>query len=286
MKLAEAQYGLVTRNQARKELSDSAIDRRLAAGHWAVVRPGVYRVVGAPRDERQHALAVALWAGDWSAISHLSAGRLLRLDGCPKPADIDVTVNRSTGLSAPDVLVHRAVLGRLDRVVVDGIPCTSATRTLVDCAPLLAGEQLESAFEHARRMGLTSIDAVVRQLGRGRSGSAVIRAVLAHAQARPAESRLEVRIARLLRKSTLPRPVSQFAIGKFRVDFAWPFFRVVCECDGFAWHGNRLQWKHDRRRIATIEADNWHVVQVTWDDVTKHPNETLDRLTVALRRAA
>jgi very-short-patch-repair endonuclease len=284
MKLAERQYGLVTRDQARNELSDSAIDRRLASGRWAVVLPGVYRVVGAPRSEHQHALAVALWAG--GPISHLSAARLLRLDGCPHPGGLDVTVNRRTGLSAPDVVVHRATLPRLDRVTVDGIPCTSATRTLVDCAPLLEGEQLEVAFEHARRMGLTSVDAVAARLGRGRAGSAMLRGVLAHAQSRPAESRLEVKTGRLIRGSTLPAPVSQYRIGRFRVDFAWPFFRVVCECDGFTWHGSRLQWKHDRRRIAEIEAEDWHVVHVTWDDVTNHPHETLDRLAVALRRAA
>ena len=80
--------------------------------------------------------------------------------------------------------------------------------------------------------------------------------------------------------------MSQFPIGEYRVDFAWPEAAFVCEGDGFAWHGNRLAWKRDRRRIATIEAAGWRVVHVTWDDVTKFPNETLDRLAIALELAA
>lgn len=62
--------------------------------------------------------------------------------------------------------------------------------------------------------------------------------------------------------------------------------RTVCECDGFEWHGKRLQWRRDRRRVAAIEAAGWNIVHVTWDDVTQRPAETLDRLAFALRRAA
>ena len=113
-----------------------------------------------------------------------------------------------------------------------------------------------------------------------------MRDVLAHADLRPKESRLEVKTAVLLRRSRLPKPVTQLAIAGYRVDFAWPAVRVVCECDGFAWHGDRLQWKRDRRRVAKIEAADWRVVHVTWDDVTKRPGETLDRLALAVRRAA
>src|SRR5437763_1135961 len=112
-------------------------------------------------------------------------------------------------------------------------------------------------------MGLTSTAAVAAQLSRGRAGSAQLRQVVAHAEARPRESRLEVKLARLLRTSGLPKPVPQFVIGRYRVDYAWTLFRIVCECDGFEWHGGRLQWKRDRRRIAAIEAQGWRVVHVT-----------------------
>lgn len=281
--LAERQYGLITRAQARRTLSESAVDRRLASGRWTAVLPGVYRIVGAPVTGRQRAMAATLWGGDAAAISHTTAGRLLRL-GVPH-RDMHLTVDRR-GLHANGVTVHHSALTRADRVAVDGIPCTCAARTLVDCAPFLDGEMLETAFEQARRMGLTSIAAVEKRLARRRPGVAKIRAVLAHAEARPRESRLEVKFARLLRTSGLPAPVTQFAIAGYRVDNAWLGLRVVAECDGFRWHGQRLQWKRDRRRIAAIEAEDWHVIHVTWEDVTERPNETLARVAIALRRAA
>ena len=282
--LAERQYGLITRAQACELLPSGQVDRRLAAKRLVVVHPRVYRIPGAPVTARQRALAATMWAD--APRSHAVAGRLLRLPGIPRPDQIDVTVNRSTGLAATGVRVHRAVLSTRDRVYVDSIPCTSASRTLLDCAPLLDGETLETALERARRLGLTSIEAVTRQLGRGHPGSAKLRQVLQHLDARPKESRLEVKLARLLRKSGLPQPIAQFAVGAYRVDYAWPFFRVVCECDGFEWHGDRLCWKRDRRRVAAIEAADWRVVHVTWDDVIRRPDETLHRLQLALQRAA
>ena len=105
-------------------------------------------------------MAVTLWAGDGAAVSHLVAARLLRLDGMPQ-APVDRRHDRSllAGLCAPEVAVHRAALSLADRIVVDGIPCTSASRTLVDCASFVDGETLETAFERARRLGLVSIEA-------------------------------------------------------------------------------------------------------------------------------
>jgi very-short-patch-repair endonuclease len=103
---------------------------------------------------------------------------------------------------------------------------------------------------------------------------------------RALESRLEVKLARLLRTSLLPTPERQFPVGRYRLDFAWPERRIGCECDGFEHHRARLAWKRDRRRLAAIEAAGWRVVQVTWADVTREPDQTLDRLSLALRQAA
>jgi very-short-patch-repair endonuclease len=95
-----------------------------------------------------------------------------------------------------------------------------------------------------------------------------------------------VKLARLLRNSALPKPERQYPVGRYRLDFAWPSRRIGCECDGFEHHGSRLAWKRDRRRLAVIEAADWRIVHVTWADVTREPDQTLDRLSLALRTAA
>jgi len=268
------------------------MSRRAMRGSWDRIFPSVYRLPGATRTGRQRAMAAILWSGDGSAISHTTAARLLRYEAIRSDA-LHVTVPRSSGLHRDDLVVHRTGSPpSRDLVVVDGIRCTSATRTIVDCAAILDDEVLETAFEHARRMGLTSPAALARcsdkLCGRGRPGSARLRRLLAVQAAgeRPLESRLEVKLARLLRKSALPAPVRQYPVGRFRLDFAWPTMRVACECDGFEHHGARLAWKRDRRRLAAIEAAGWRIVHVTWDDVTCAASQTLDRLARAVREAA
>jgi very-short-patch-repair endonuclease len=237
-------------------------------------------------------MAAVLWGGRESAISHTTAALLLRLDSV-KFDRLHLTLPKTFGRRASGFVVHRmASLPRGDVVTVDGIRCTSATRTIIDCAALLDDELLEAAFEQARRMGLTSVVALARRAdelcGRGRPGSARLERLLGVQRIgeRGLESRLEVKLARLLRRSALPAPVRQHPVGRYRLDFAWPAFRVACECDGFEHHGARLAWKRDRGRLAAIEAARWRVVQVTWDDVTREAAQTLDRLALSLRRAA
>jgi very-short-patch-repair endonuclease len=197
------------------------------------------------------------------------------------------------GLRTKKLVLHRtSSLEQRDVVVVDGIRCTAATRTIIDCAALLDDEVLETAFEQARRMGLTTVAALstrAAQLCRqGRLGSARVRRLLAAQtpNSRAMESRLEVKLARLVRASSLPTPERQFPVGRFRLDFAWPSARIACECDGFEHHGSRLAWKQDRTRLAAIEVAGWRVIHVTWFDLTREPAQTLDRLAQALRAVA
>jgi very-short-patch-repair endonuclease len=291
--LAEQQFGVFARRQAAAAgLSEYAITRRAMRGRWEPMFPGVYRLPGSTRTGRQKAMAAVLWAGDASAISHITAARLLRL-GSMTVDRVHLTVPYGAGIRTTELVVHHAQLfPRADVVLVDGIRCTSATRTIIDCASLLGDEALEAAFEEARRMGLTSAAVLARRAeelcGRGRPGSAGIRRLLATQtpSARPLESRLEVKLARLLRKSSLPTPERQYPVGRFRLDFAWPSLRIGCECDGFEHHGSRLAWKRDRGRLAAIEAAGWRIVHVTRADVTREADQTLDRLALALRVAA
>ena len=286
---AEQQYGLITRAQARDlGVSDSAIDRRVASGRLIVVHPGVYRFPGAPVTSHQRALAAAFWTG--GLVSHASAGRLWRLEGVMSDG-LHLTIAYERIRRDEEITVHRTVsLPDIDRRFVDGIPCTSATRTLIDLAPSVDDETLEAAMECARRMGLTTLTLMGRRAdalcGRGRPGSQRIRRVLSAAEGRALESRLEVKARRLLHASALPRPVAQYSLGRFRLDFAWPRLQVAVECDGFEHHGSRLQWKRDRRRVAAIEAMGWRLVHLTWDDVTRCPGESIERVASALRLAA
>lgn len=290
--IATRQYGVVERSAAIAcGMTERQIDRCLATGRWVRVHPGVYRVAGAPVTGRQRAFAAARWLGD-AVVSHSTASLLLQLDGV-RDRGLHLTVPRSNrrAQSVRGVSVHRSgALTHRDRLVVDGIPCACGSLTLLQLAGTLDDERLERAFESARRLRLTTVDALSQRAGEvcgtGWPGSARMRRLLEAAADRPVESALEVRAARLLRASRLRPPAVQHAVAGYRVDFAWPSQRLAVECDGFEWHGSRLAWKRDRRRLAAIEATGWRVVHVTWDDVTQRPSETVARVVHALELAA
>ena len=80
---------------------------------------------------------------------------------------IDVTVAgspedpRGPTADIPGVRVHRGpALHPDDITVVDGIPVTSISRTLVDLAEVLPRDELREVFANASAKGLLDIDAV------------------------------------------------------------------------------------------------------------------------------
>jgi hypothetical protein len=69
---------------------------------------------------------------------------------------------------APDGLrVHRGPpLHPDDLAIVNGIPCTSVSRTLIDLAEVLDADELRECFENAREQGLLDLEALAASRGR------------------------------------------------------------------------------------------------------------------------
>ena len=282
--IAEVQYGVITRRQLRTVMSDRQIHALLHRGSLERMYSGVFRVAGSYPSARQRAMAAVLHCGDGALLSHTTASELLRY---PAPHDerFHLAVPPHVKRASKAIVLHRTTtLIRADRYVVDGLPCTSPTRTIIDLAPGLDGETLEHVFEAARRMGLTTKLALERRIGADRA-PASLRDLLKLVDARPKESRLEVRTARLLRSHGITPEATQHRVGPYRIDFVLSIARRLgLECDGFEWHGNRLAWKRDRRRIAALEAAGWRLTHLTWNDVTDRPRESIDRVRVIISR--
>jgi hypothetical protein len=67
----------------------------------------------------------------------------------------------------PGVIIHRSPpLHPEDMAVVNGFPCTSVARTLVDLAEVMTREELREVFANAACKGLLDIDAVRRSAAR------------------------------------------------------------------------------------------------------------------------
>jgi Transcriptional regulator, AbiEi antitoxin len=75
--LAATQHGLISAEQYRDlGVSYSTIHRRVAAGAWTHVEPGVYRMAGAPRAWEARAFSAVSAAGPGAVASHRTAAHL------------------------------------------------------------------------------------------------------------------------------------------------------------------------------------------------------------------
>ena len=81
----------------------------------------------------------------------------------------------------------------------------------------------------------------------------------------------------------LPMPELQFEIADlygrvWRVDFAWPEYKLIAEYDSVEWHANPEGWKHDRMKTARLQECGWTTVAIVVDDVRKYPDELVARV--------
>jgi very-short-patch-repair endonuclease len=282
--IAARQYGLVTRAQLEAlGFGTNVIARRVRSGAWIRVLPTVYRLASVVAGNRELALAATLWAGDSSVVSHETAGALWRITGVTAR---QVEIRTPRRLRSELVVVHRGTVEPRDRRMVDGIPVTSAARTIVDLSGRLDDETLEAAIDDVLHRGLTTVSTLRSRAkaldSRGRSGSGRVGSLLQRLGDGPAsESRLETRVRRLLHGAGL-RPVRQHPVvidgRRYRLDFAWPELRVAVEPDGYAAHGGRGAFERDRRRWADLTSAGWRLVPVTWREISRRPEEFLRRV--------
>ena len=279
-RLAATRHGVFSRSQAIKlGATRGLIARRIANARWESLYQGVYRLAGTASTYRQRLLAACLAAGSGAVASHRSAGAIKQLPRMPDGI-VELSVPRTRRVTHAGIKIHHVgVLPTADTTVVDGIPVTTVTRTLIDLAAVVSVDIVEEALDDALRRGLTSVRRLRRRLDelnpRGRTGTGALRVLLdARATGATPESVLETRLLRHLRRARLPLPVCQFPIrhdGRIVavVDFAYPDKRVAIEVDGYRWHSGRGRWQSDLARRNALAALGWRVIHATSTDMTR-----------------
>ncbi|MEN8040599.1 MAG: type IV toxin-antitoxin system AbiEi family antitoxin domain-containing protein [Actinomycetota bacterium] len=283
-RVAEAQLGLIHRRDLRDSgISDAAIQRRLCKGLLVRRRPGVYAYAGTPEFARQRILADILSIDSDALLSHNSAAHEWKLISM-SPRVPHVVVRRWNREHRSSCLVHESLdLIPADRSAVDGLPITSAVRTVVDLgatSPWL----VERALGTGLRLELFTVEQVQkfvkRVARRGRRGVGVIRPLLDlhnSIQGRT-ESVLEDRFLRVLFESEIELPELQFEVfdnaGLFvcRADFAYPRRGVLIELDGRSYHSDSVAFQRDRDKQNRTQELGWTTLRFTWDDVHRRPD--------------
>ena len=189
---------------------------------------------------------------------------------------VDVTTRRQSH-STTAIRVHRTrSLETHDVTSLDGLPVTTATRTLIDLADQLPAQRLERALHRAEILRLLDVAAIHARLTAlpGRRSRALHNA-LASLERGPevTRSELEERLLALIATHGVPRPRVNAIVERHEVDFHWPQQRLIVETDGAASHLTRRAFEHDRARDAQLTAAGYRVIRITWRQLTERPHE-------------
>jgi very-short-patch-repair endonuclease len=171
--------------------------------------------------------------------------------------------------------------------MIDGIPCTSLSRTLLDIAASEPFRTLRYAVNQAEVEGVFDLTPVIELLKRskGRRGVARLRLAIEDHDPQEQEARreLEKRLLRLFKRAGF-RPAEMnghLVIDGVSImpDFMWRDARLIVEADSRRVHGTVAAFEKDRERDQRLAAAGWTVIRVTWRQVVDEP----ERLTQTLR---
>lgn len=236
-------------------------------------------------------MAAVLACGDGALLSHASGAALRGLRQTAAVL-IDVTIPRPSPISRPGIRIHRHPgLRAADIDVVEGIPVTSVSRTLLDLASFLREPQLERACDQAvikDDFDMREMEDLLKR-SRGRRGVARLRNVLSRGDLGedvPA-SGLEVRYRDLCTQAGLPKPEinRHILLGDeyHKVDFLWRKERVVIETDGNRYHSTGWQRARDERRDQLLEKHGYRRARIPEEAIADDPEQAVAQATSLLR---
>ncbi|HUA04805.1 MAG TPA: DUF559 domain-containing protein [Solirubrobacteraceae bacterium] len=240
-------------------------------------------------------MAAVLACGPGAVLSHRSAAALhgLRDWGHTK---IEATVPRRSRRRHEGIKVHcSTTLTANDVTVVNGIPCTTIARTLLDLAEVVTHRQLERAFDQAEIIQAPlDIIAVLDQIARNptRAGAKRCRLVLeTHYIGRtPTANENEEALLAITRPLGIPDPeCNQYLLlddggPAIKADFVWHEQRVIVEADSDRWHNTRQRFELDRVRDQRLTAAGWTIIRTTWKQMKYRPHELRPLLLKLLAR--
>jgi very-short-patch-repair endonuclease len=288
------QLGLVTRAQLRGlGLTDAAISKAVTRRWLHPVFHAVYSVGHRHLTQHGRLLAAALASGEGSVISHRTAAWMLGLvDRRPEAIDVIAPVEAGRKIAG---IRRRFVSAPVGSEVWfrNGVPVTSAARTIVDCAGITDTKGLSDVIEQASVLGLLDVTAVDRVLDgpRRRGSRRLLRVLGPWRRYRPGikiRSRMEAKMLPLLSESGLPIPETNARLrvgGKtYEVDFLWRSAKLVVETDGGRFHDSPAAGSRDSGRNHALAAAGYFLPRLGWEDLRDRPEEAMREISRLLRR--
>lgn len=207
-RIAAAQHNQLTRAQlARAGLSDNGVRHRTRTGRLHRSFRGVYSLGRPHTGTLEHRMAAVLACGEPAALSHAAGAANLGIRESAATL-IDVTSPTGAGRGLQGIRAHRSALPPEEVTLVQGIPTTTCSRTLLDLAETLHSEALAKAIDRAEILRIFDLADIERVLARnfGRHGLLPLRALLSALDPRSKQTRSEFerRLLLLVRDAGLP----------------------------------------------------------------------------------
>ena len=116
---------------------------------------------------------------------------------------------------------------------------------------------------------------------KGRYGSPAARRLL-QAASDGARSEAERLLVKLLRAAGITGWRTNYPVGGYEVDVAFPRQKVAIEADGWAFHSDQEVFQDDRERQNNIALLGWQVLRFTWLDLTEYPQRVIAEIRFAI----
>jgi very-short-patch-repair endonuclease len=202
-------------------------------------------------------------------LSHLTAAQRLGLSLVKVPEAVHVTVpHGARAAREAGVRVHWSVvpLGTPGR-----LRCTSALRTVLDCATSLPFDEALAVADSALERRLITPQELRAAAAQGsRTGRRRRLRVAASADGRAVnafESRLRAIVLDAGLTGFEPQLEIRLTGWTLHADLADPVRRVVLEADSYAHHGARDDLRRDCERYDELVADGWRVLRFAYEHV-------------------
>lgn len=276
-----------TEQLLQRGLNSRAIAQLVRDGALVRVRRGCYArgewwaALNAAGRRRQliyaHAHGTRTTSAGGFVYSHTSGASLQRLHLWGVNENVHLTqATCPSGIShGQGVVAHTRRLGSREVTFVDGLPCTSLERTVVDCCLMFNVRQALVLVDHAARLGadVALLRDYCTALG-GRNGVVALRRALELMDAR-SESAGESLTRELIHRLRIPPPELQHVVrtplGEHRLDFAWPRQKVALEFDGrtkyFDYRPTSEVIFAERRREKALMEQGWTFIRIEWKDL-------------------
>lgn len=235
-----------------------------------------------------------LGVGPGAIVSHEAAAELLGIPNVVR-GRVTLITPHSNQCRIPGAFVHQiSDVAPQHRTAVDGLPVTTAARTIVDLASVVHISRLRHIVEDAKHARLTTYPAIGECLKsvarRGKPGVRALGRVLDLLSGTLAltQSKLESALVELLARAGLTDSTLQFAhparlFTNGCVDVSFVAAKLVIEADGRAWHTRIRDLKRDHDRDAEAARYGWQTLRLLYEHIIGDPEGTIALIEDVLR---